>query len=82
MKVSGIITNVITNKYFGFIRYNDVEYFFHRADFKGFWEDLSNDFKNNKHTGNKIVVTFTPGDGPKGPRASFVEREDWPNQSV
>lgn len=58
-----MIKTLRLDKGFGFIRVIDgTEYFFHRSDYSGFWNDLQ------EHT----EVEFEPTKTPKGPRASNV----------
>lgn len=74
--MKGFVRTVST-KNFGFIRTESgVDYFFHKDDFNGFWDDLLNDFTESK---GKIEVEFEPGEGAKGPRAAQVTRADHPN---
>jgi len=76
MKASGVLEKVVSTKGFGFIRGDDhKEYFLHRSEFKGFWEDLVNDL--NTHP---VRLTFTPEKTDKGWRANEASRLDWPNQ--
>lgn len=71
----------LSDKKFGFVKgTNGVEYFFHRDDFSGFWDDLFHDFHEGLKSHAQIEVTFEPGQGLKGPRASNVKRLDFPNQ--
>jgi len=73
----GHVKSVISNKLFGFVRDDGGnEYFFHREDFNGHWDDLVMDFEKGA---NKIIVEFEGRDTPKGKRASAVERLDHPN---
>jgi cold shock CspA family protein len=59
----------VTDKNYGFIIGDDgKEYFFHRADFNGHWEDLYSDHRNNK----KARVEFDVAQSTKGHRASNV----------
>lgn len=78
--LKGIIKSLNDKKKFGFIKCGGNEYFFHREDFQGYWDDLVNDFEafNKK----KIEVEFEEVYSPKGPRASNVKRLDWPNQAA
>ena len=67
----------IRDKTFGFIRAtNNGEYFFHREDFIGHWQDLILDFNE----GIQIEVEFSVETMPKGPRARNVKRVDFPNE--
>lgn len=78
--MNGFIRTV-SQKNFGFIRTESgADYFFHKDDFNGFWNDLLNDFEDAEKHKEKIYVTFEPGKGEKGPRASEVTRTDHPNQ--
>lgn len=74
----GLITRLETSKGYGFIRKNTTDYFFHRDDFIGHWEDLIIDYTSAKD----IEVEFENIHTPKGPRAQNVRRLDHPNQSV
>ncbi len=53
---------------FGFIRCNNIDYFFHRDDFDGHWVDLVED--HEKHI--EIKLEFEPTTTDKGPRAAEV----------
>lgn len=79
--MKGNITNIVSTKNFGFIRLGETEFFFHREDFSGHWEDLVHDFHNLKR-GAVIEVDFEEVHNPKGPRASNVRRTDYPNTAV
>lgn len=71
--MNGVIVRIVKAKNFGFIRGEDQnEYFFHREDFYGFFEDLATDFE----LGRKIRVTFEPVDSARGLRANDVNRTD------
>jgi cold shock CspA family protein len=72
--MTGTVIKVIADKSFGFIKGEDkLEYFFHRSDFNGHFEDLNSDVLNKI----KVVVSFNPTDNPgKGPRARVVTRLD------
>jgi cold shock CspA family protein len=75
----GTIKTVKSEKGYGFVMDDDNrEFFFHRSEFHGHWNDLVNDFAD----GHKIYVRFEedrPGD--RGPRAKNVVRLDHPNQA-
>lgn len=62
-----------SDKGYGFIVGEDGhEYFFHRNDYRGDWEDLRRDSK-----ADKVHVEFDPDrKNAKGPRGSNVERLD------
>lgn len=76
--MTGIIRRLVADKGFGFIKEGNTikEYFFHRSDFSGFWDDLIEDFE--RPTG-ELKVEFDGIDTPKGLRASNVRRMDFPN---
>lgn len=77
--MKGTIKNMPPNKSFCFIRGTDrVEYFLHRQDFNGHWNDLVADY-NNLPKGENIEVTFDVVESPNGPRASSCSRVDYPN---
>lgn len=73
----GTIKNIVVKRAFGFIKSDRQEYFFHRDDFNGHWDDLVNDW-NNKDV---VPVEFEVKQSDKGPRASNVRRTDHPNQA-
>jgi cold shock CspA family protein len=75
--MTGIVRAIVSKRHFGFIRSNGSDYFFHREDFNGFWEDLELDY-----TKDQIQVTFDIVVSNKGPRAANVKRTDFPNQAV
>jgi cold shock CspA family protein len=80
--MNGVIKRLVANRQFGFIRNNmtGTEYFFHKDDFNGHWNDLVNDADEKSV---EIPVNFDPiKDSPKGPRAANVRRLDYPNQAV
>lgn len=79
--MKGYIERIPKDKQFGFIRSEDLtrDYFFHRGDFDGHWDDLVLDF-NNSRKKDKIRVEFEVAESNKGPRAKNVKRLDWPNQ--
>jgi len=75
--MKGTIKNIISRRSFGFIRAaNGGDYFFHRQDFNGHWEDLEADALQEI-----VEVTFDVVESPKGPRAGNVRRTDFPNQA-
>jgi len=75
--MQGIIKRISPGKGFCFITGNDnVDYFLHRSDFNGHWNDLIQDF----HTKPEIKVIFDISEqNQKGPRASNCRRRDYPN---
>ena len=75
--MEGFIKGLIPGKHYGFIidPATRKEYFFHKQDFSGHWDDLQDDM--NRHF--EIKVAFDIVDSPKGPRASRVKRLDFPN---
>jgi cold shock CspA family protein len=76
LTIRGTVKTVLTDRNYGFIKgINGIEYFFHRDDFEGHWNDLVTD-----HGGaESIPVTFEDNPSLKGPRARNVKREDFPN---
>ncbi len=67
--MQGKIRNLVEKKYFGFIQdEKGVEYFFHKTDYVGIWQDLVNDFQS----GREIKVEFISTRSMKGPRASDI----------
>jgi cold shock CspA family protein len=74
--MEGTIKTLIPNKGYGFIRSGQDEYFFHRQDFNGHWDDLAADINAKE----RVEVEFEIVDSKKGPRASNVRRLDFPNQ--
>lgn len=78
--MKGTVKNILPDRNFGFIKAsNSAEYFFHREDYNGHWDDLKSDVRTLE---NSIEVTFDVVDSPKGPRAANVRRTDWPNEAV
>lgn len=70
--MTGYIIKMPAEKFFGFIKAgNGKEYFFHRADYNGHWDDLRREFDFVK---DKINVEFDVVDSSKGPRAGNVRR--------
>lgn len=75
--MQGIVKNIIGNKGFGFIRdQSGVEYFFHREEYNGHWDDLTADAELKR---DSIRVEFDPTTTSKGPRATNVTRLDFPH---
>ena len=71
--MTGTVSRVIADKGFGFITGEDgQDYFFHRSDLGGFFDDLAADIGK----GRKIKVQFESVPSPKGARASNVVRDD------
>ena len=70
--MTGIVRKVIVEKHFGFIESNENkrDYFFHRSDFKGNWDNMVSDVVGR----DKIQVEFEPRDSIKGLRAADVRR--------
>ncbi len=74
--MNGFVKNLVANRNFGFIRADGTEYFFHRDNFSGHWDDLVTDINARE----KVEVTFDVEESQKGPRATNVRRKDFPNQ--
>jgi cold shock CspA family protein len=74
----GTIKHIVKDRNYGFIRADKTngEYFFHKDDFNGFWQDLVDDSDSGNR---KIKVEFEIAESPKGPRAKDVKRLDYPN---
>lgn len=71
--MNGTIARIIVDKGFGFIKGEDnKDYFFHRSDLTGFFDDLAADVES----GREIKVTFDSVPSLKGLRASNVTRLD------
>ena len=71
--MNGTIARLVEDKGFGFVTGEDKkDYFFHKMDFNGFWDDLIRDVRN----GRKIHVKFDSVHSEKGPRAAEVTRID------
>ena len=70
--MTGIVRKVIVEKHFGFIKSRDDghDYFFHRSDFHGNWDNMVSDTIAK----DQIEVEFEPRDSIKGPRAADVRR--------
>jgi cold shock CspA family protein len=71
--MTGIVKKVVADKGYGFIKGEDsIEYFFHKQDFNGFYDDLCEDLMK----GVTVKVTFIIVNSPKGPRANEVTIAD------
>lgn len=72
--MEGFVKNIPEGKDFGFIRVPNSkdEYFFHRSDFLGDWDDLVDTFNENKNKTRVMNVTFEAVKSAKGPRAANV----------
>ncbi len=69
--MNGYIKKILKEKNFGFIEAGKKEYFFHRDDFVGVWDDLVIDYENREES---ILVDFDEVESRKGPRAAAVHR--------
>lgn len=77
--MKGKVVRLMVDKAFGFIRgFDDAEYFFHKSDLHGFWDDLVNDYSRKQ----EIPVEFQPGETSRGLRAANVRRTDHPNEAT
>lgn len=70
-KMRGRIRSVIYGRQYGFIVLNGKDYFFHKDDYDGNWDQLIDD--HNKD-GSHIEVEFTEAESSRGLRASEVRR--------
>lgn len=71
--MEGTIARIISQKSFGFIHGEDKkDYFFHRSDLNGFFDDLVADYEG----GRIIKVEFESVPSQKGLRAGNVTRMD------
>lgn len=71
--MKGKVIKLVLERRFGFIEGEDgKEYFFHKDDLNGFFDDLAEDMMK----GRKVDVNFTIVPSPKGPRAAEVTRID------
>lgn len=84
--MKGTIVRLNEARQFGFIkaenqgRYINGDYFFHRDDFVGHWNDMVADY-HSRGKEDPIRVEFTETKTEKGFRALNVTRLDYPNQS-
>jgi cold shock CspA family protein len=78
--MNGLIRRVIGDKGFGFLSnpLTNKEYFFHKTEFIGHWNDLVEDY--NKDVLIKVTFEETNPQPQRGPRAYNVMRTDWPNR--
>lgn len=79
--MNGVVVRLVPEKGFGFIKdaFDGNEFFFHRDDFNGHWNDLKTDFKKNREA---ITVFYEIEHASKrGPRAKNVRRLDFPNMA-
>lgn len=68
----GQVRNIPDGKSFGFITTNEgKDYFFHRDDYQGSWNELLKAYKKN-NTAQFVLVEFEPIEAPKGLRAAKV----------
>lgn len=70
--LTGIVKRIKPESKYGFIRVGKVDYFFHKEDFDGHWDDLVNDFERDV----EIEVEFEDKRTDKGLRAAEVRRTD------
>ena len=75
--MNGIVIRIDPTKNFAYINSQNKDYFFHREDFDGHWNDLISDYFRYE---GEIRVEFEPKTTEKGLRARNVKRLDWPNQ--
>lgn len=65
----GVLFGIPEGKSFGFIKFEENDYFFHRDDFIGDWNQL---VKNFRHGGHTIQLEFEARKSNKGYRAGNV----------
>lgn len=77
--MEGFVKSLIPGKFYGFILdpLTTKEYFFHKQDFSGHWDDLQDDFEKKFEIRVSFDIDLT---NPKGPRAANVKRLVWPNE--
>lgn len=68
----GTVRKVLDDKKYGFIATDKTDYFFHKDNYDGHWDDLVRDYNNDV----EIPVTFEPVRTDKGLRAEEVKRSD------
>jgi cold shock CspA family protein len=66
--MQGTLKTVFRNNGFGFIESGRLEYFFHKSNFDGHWEDLCDDYEKNV----QVELSFVEVQGERGPRAEEV----------
>jgi cold shock CspA family protein len=70
--MEGTLKTLNREKRYGFIKSDKADYFFHRDDFDGHWEDLADDYDAEQ----QIKLEFEPTRTSKGLRAEEVRRLD------
>lgn len=70
--MTGKVIRIPNGKAFGFIQCDRKDYFFHRDDFHGDWQALTQDLLYGPSKG--VEVTFDVAHSTKGPRAENVVR--------
>jgi cold shock CspA family protein len=72
MDVIGYVCRLVREKGFCFVKYDGRDYFLHKQEFDGFWDDLVTDYEGKR----KIEIEFEQSEGPKGLRATNARRID------
>ena len=67
-RMSGQIVRVLPDKRFGFVKIGRQDYFFHKDDYQGNWDELVNGDR-------KLQVNCVIVESPKGPRCADVRPE-------
>lgn len=62
-QITGTVARVVTDRGFAFVRSGDTDYFLHHSEFDGEFNRLT----------QGTVISFTPINGPKGPRCAQAE---------
>lgn len=69
--MTGKLIRIPHDKNFGFVRAGSTEYFFHREDYDGDWNELVFDFNHREEITLKFEIV---ANNTKGPRANEVSR--------
>lgn len=78
--MTGTLRELLHSRQFGFIKSDGKDYFFHRDDFHGHWNDLYADWQNGKEF--QLEFDVDTERNRKGPRAKNVRRIGHPNEAV
>ena len=67
-RLEGKLIRIYKDLRYGFIKYNNTDYFFHKDDYLEDWNALVLDFERNP----PVLLEFRPDSTPKGLRARDV----------